>query len=107
MDHVSAHVRDLCQMDRCGGRVSKPDAGVWEVYDVAHWTEAHATSKRARFPSLSVSVASCRRSLSGFCVVITLERSSHAWTSVLVCAVMLTTMGALARSLAPHTCVLF
>lgn len=92
-------------MDKYGGRVSRPDSGVWEVFDIEHWTEHHASAIHAHFPSLSVRVTSCRKSLSGFCVVLCQQRASHVWTSVLVCTVMLTVMGALARSFTPYTCV--
>ena len=104
-DRVSAFIRELCQMDRYGGRCTRPDEGVWEVHDVAQWTDEHACAVRAHFPSLSVSVSKCRdKSLSGFCVVLALQRSSHVWTSLLACAVMVAAMGAFAGALAPHTC---
>lgn len=103
-DRVGVFIHELCQMDRYGGRCMRPDEGVWEIYDIAQWTEEHATALRNAFPSLSVRVTSCRKSLSGFSVVLHLQRSSHAWTSLLVCAVMVASMGALAGGLAPHTC---
>jgi hypothetical protein len=101
---VGVFIHELCQMDRYGGRCTRPDEGVWEIYDIAQWTEEHATAIRATFPSLSVRVATCRKSLSGFSVILRLQRSSHVWTSLLVCAVMIAAMGALAGGLAPHTC---
>ena len=103
-DKVGVFMHGLCQMDRYGGRCLRPDEGVWEIHDVAQWTEEHAAAVRATFPSLSVRVAACRKSLSGFSVVLSLQRSSHVWTSLLVCAGMVAAMGALAQGLAPHTC---
>jgi hypothetical protein len=105
-DRVGVFLHELCQMDRYGGRCARPDDGVWELFDVSQWTEAHGDAVRASFPSLSVRVVTCRKSLSGFSVVLSLQRSSHVWTSLLVCAVMVAAMGALARGLAPHTCSL-
>jgi hypothetical protein len=82
-------------MERLGGRCLKVDDGAWEVYDVAHWTEEHAATLHRRFPSISQSIVSCRKSLSGYCIILQLQRSSHVWTSLMVAGVMVAIMGAI------------
>jgi hypothetical protein len=95
MDQVIGFVQDLCHMDRYGGRCLRVDHGAWEIYDVASWTEEHAAALHKRFPSIAQSVVSCRKSLSGYCVILQLQQSSHAWTSLMVAGVMMAVMGAM------------
>ena len=92
MEHVIPFLHDTCETQRFGGRIVRVDHGVWEIFDIAQWTEDHAAALRKRFPSIAPRVVSCRKSLSGFSVVLQLQRSSHAWTSLLVTAVMVAVM---------------
>ena len=94
MDQVSNFVQDICQMERFGGRCVRVDFGMWEIYDVANWTEDHAKQLHRRFPSIAHHVVACRKSLSGYCIVLERQQSSHAWTSVMVAGVMTAIMGA-------------
>ena len=105
-DRVGVFLHELCQMDKYGGRCTRPDEGVWEVFDLSQWTETHGSAVRTASPSLSVRVVTCRKSLSGFSVIFSRQRSSHMWTSLLVCAAMIAAMVALAGGLAQHTCSL-
>ena len=81
-------------MDRYGGRCVRRDVDSWEIYDVAQWTEEQAQILHRRFPSLAVRIHACRSSLSGFILVLTLQRCSYTWTSLLVCFVMIAIMSA-------------
>jgi len=93
MEQVIPFLQDLCEMQRFGGRCVRTDFGCWEIFDIAQWSEEHSTALRKRFPSIAPRVVSCRKSLSGFSVVLQIQKSSHAWTSVLVLAVMAAIMG--------------
>ena len=96
MDQVDNFLQDLCQMDRFGGRCVRVDYGIWEIYDVANWTEDHVAQLHRRFPSIAHSVRACQKSLSGYCIVLERQQSSHTWTSVMVAGVMVAIMGAVA-----------
>ena len=76
-------------MDRFGGRCVRKEMCVWEVLDINQWSEEHVIALHQRFPSISAHVEANRKSLGGFSVMLHQHRSSHAWVSVLVCAVMI------------------
>ena len=92
MDQVIPFIQDTCETQRFGGKIVRIDYGVWKISDIVYWTEDHATALRKRFPSIAPRVVSCRESLSGFSVILQLQRSSHVWTSLLVTAVMVAVM---------------
>ena len=99
-DRVSLFIHELCQMDRFGGRCIRLDIGAWEVLDVAQWTEEQTTALRHRFPSIATQIVANRKSLSGFAIQLRAQRASHAWTSLLVCAILIAANAALAQTLA-------
>ena len=96
-DKVSDFVRDICHMDRFGGRCTRNDIGAWEITDITQWTEEQHTALRKRFPRIAAKVVANRKSLSGFSVILRSHKVSHAWISLLVCAVMVTSITALSR----------
>jgi len=98
MDQVTNFLQDLCQMDRFGGRCVRVGHDVWEICDVANWTEDHVSQLHRRFPSMTHRVTACRKSLSGYCIVLERQQSSHTWSSVMVAGVMVAIMGAVAAA---------
>ena len=96
-DRISAFVHDLCCMDRYGGRCIRLDNDAWQVLDVSRWTEEQAQALRAKYPSLSARVMVNRASLSGFSIMLQLNRASVTWTSVTVTAILIATVAAVAR----------
>ncbi len=70
----------------------------WEVLDVEQWSENQQASLRARFPRIAAKVTANRKSLSGFSILLHLHKAPHIWTSLLVCAVMVTATVTIARS---------
>jgi hypothetical protein len=97
-DKLTPFVQELCQMDRFGGRCVRLDSAAWEVHDVQQWTEEQAVRLRGRFPSIEARVVANRKSLSGFSILLTQQRVSQAWTSLLVTAVLVAVNTALAVS---------
>jgi hypothetical protein len=93
MEQVIPFLQDLCEMQRFGGRCVRTDCGCWEIFDIAQWTEDHAAALRKRFPSIAPRVVGSRTSLSGFSVVLQVQKSSHVWTSLLVVSVMVAILG--------------
>ena len=98
-DKVTPFIQDLCQTDRFGGRCNRLDNATWELHDIQQWTEEQALRLRARFPSIEVRVVANRRSLSGFSILLSLQRVSQAWASLLVTAVIVAASAALAANL--------
>jgi len=95
-DKVTPFVQELCQMDRFGGRCVRLDATSWELHDVQQWTEDQSLRLRGRFPSIEARVIANRRSLSGFSILLSLQRVSQAWAALLVTAVIVAANAALA-----------
>ncbi len=98
-DKLTPFIQELCQMERFGGRCIRLDNATWEVHDVQQWTEEQCAQLRHRFPSVEARVVANRKSLSGFSILFTMQRVSHAWASLLVTAVIVATSAALAVSL--------
>ena len=97
-DRLTPFLQDLCQMDRFGGRCVRLDPASWEVHDVQQWTEEQSGRLRSRFPSVEARVVANRKSLSGFSILLTMQRVSQAWASLLVTAVIIAANAALAVS---------
>lgn len=95
-DKVSAFIHTLCDMNRHGGRCVRSNDCTWEVLDVEQWTESQQMAVRARFPQIAAKVTANRKSLSGFSVLLRLQKAPHMWTSILVCAVMMTVTATIA-----------
>ncbi len=95
---ISAFLHDLCRMDRYGGRCIRLDNDTWEILDVSRWTEEQAQELRARYPSLSARVLANRTSLSGFSVIVRLNRASVVWTTILVTVTLIAAVAAVARN---------
>ena len=93
MEQVIPFLQDLCEMQRFGGRCVRTDYGCWEIFDISQWSEDHAAALRKRFPSIVPRVIGCRKSLSGFIVVLQIQQTSRMWTSLLVTSVMIAIMG--------------
>ena len=98
-DRITPFVQELCQMDRFGGRCVRLDSTSWELYDIQQWTEDQSNRLRGRFPSIEARIIANRKSLSGFSVLLTLQRVSQAWASLLVTAVLVAANAALAVTL--------
>lgn len=96
-DNVSEFVHNICRMDRFGGRCVRTDTDTWEVVDVNQWTEEQNSMLRCKFPRVAAKVVTNRKSLSGFSIILQAQKVSRAWVSLLVCAVMMTTMAALCK----------
>lgn len=94
-DRVGPFVRDLCHMDRFGGRCVRTDAASWELHDIQQWTEDQSNRLRHRFPSIEIRVVANRKSLSGFSILLTLQRVSQAWASLLATAIVVAASAAL------------
>ena len=86
-------------MDRFGGRCVRLDGTSWELYDIQQWTEDQSNRLRGRFPSIEARIVANRKSLSGFSVLLNLQRVSQAWASLLVTAVLVAANAALAVTL--------
>lgn len=99
LDKVTPFIRDLCQMDRFGGRCVRLDASSWEIHDIQQWTEDQSNRLRQRFPSIEARVIANRKSLSGFSILLTLQRVSQAWASLLATAIIIAANTALVVSL--------
>jgi hypothetical protein len=97
-DPVSSFVQTLCQMERLGGRCLRTNECTWEVMDVGQWSESQQASLRAKFPRIAAVVTANRKSLSGFSILLRLQRAPHMWTSLLVCAIMATATITIARA---------
>ena len=95
-DKVSPFIHELCQMDRFGGRCVRLDNTSWELHDVQQWTEDQSNRLRSRFPSIEARVIANRKSLSGFSILLSLQRVSQAWAALLVTAVIVAANAALA-----------
>ena len=89
-DKVTAFIHTLCCMDRYGGRCLRINDCTWEVLDIEQWSETQHAAVRARFPQIAAKVTTNRKSLSGFSVLLRLQKAPRMWTSLLVCAVMIT-----------------
>ncbi len=96
-DKLSDFVRDICNMDKFGGRCIRSDATTWEIIDITQWTEKQHIALRNKFPRIEAKVTTNHKSLSGFSVVLRSHKVSHAWISLLACAVMVTSIAALSR----------
>ena len=99
-DTVTDFIRTICLMDRVGGRCTRIDADSWEIMDIPQWTERQHTQLQHRFPRVSARVVANQKSLSGFSVLLATHKVSTAWISLLVCAVMVTSIAAMARAAA-------
>lgn len=99
-DTVTDFIRTICLMDRLGGRCTRIDADSWEILDIPQWTEKQHTQLQHRFPRVSAKVVANQKSLSGFSVLLATHKVSTAWTSLLVCAVMVTSIVAMSRACA-------
>ena len=97
-DKVTPFIQPLCQMDRFSGRCIRLDSSTWEVHDVQQWTEDQSTRLRCQFPSIEARIVTNRKSLSGFSVLLTLQRVSQAWAALLVTAIIVAANAALAAS---------
>ena len=97
-DQFAAFIHKLCQMDRFGGRCIRINESTWEVLDIEQWSEHHQASLQSRFPRITAKVTTNRKSLSGFSVLLHLQKAPHMWTSMLICAVMMTAMITITRS---------
>lgn len=75
MDRVIPFVEDLCEFRQRGGRVQRPTADTVLILDIPSWPYHVQSALRERHPMVSVDVRSCQESLSGFCVVLCLERN--------------------------------
>jgi len=54
------------------------------VLDCPIWSERDTRALREKFPSVLVGVAACDRSLSGFCILVTVpDKKRQAWAVVL------------------------
>ena len=93
-DRVLPFIRELCCMDRFGGRCTRLDYETWEINDIAQWTETHTAGLRRRFPSIEARVVSNHKSLSGFSIMLHQQRASHAWVSLLVTAALTASIAA-------------
>ena len=96
-EQVSTFIHKLCQMDRFGGRCIRISESAWEILDIEHWSEYQQASLQSTFPRIAAKVTSNRKSLSGFSVLLRLQRAPHMWTSMLICAVMMTAVITIAR----------
>ena len=83
-------------MDRFGGRCVRLDGTSWELHDVQQWTEDQSTRLRSQFPSIEARVVANRKSLSGFSILLNIQRVSQAWAALLVTAVIVAANAALA-----------
>ena len=83
-------------MDRFGGRCVRLDNTSWELHDVQQWTEDQSNRLRSRFPSIEARVIANRKSLSGFSILLSLQRVSQAWAALLITAVIVAANAALA-----------
>jgi hypothetical protein len=97
-DKVSAYIQGLCNMERHGGRCIRMNSFSWEILDVEQWSENQQAILLSKFPRISVKVQANRKSLSGFSVLLCQEKAPHMWTSLLVCAVMMTVACTLTKS---------
>jgi hypothetical protein len=97
-DLVSPFIQNICQMERYGGRCVRSNECTWEVLDVGQWSENQQALLRARFPRIAAKVIANRKSLGGFSVLLRLHKAPHMWTSLLMCAVMVTATVTIARS---------
>jgi hypothetical protein len=102
VDRISEFMHELCRMDKLGGRCVRLDNGSWEVMDINQWTEEQHTTLRCKFPRVVAKVIANRKSLSGFSVLLQVHRVSHAWVSLLVCTIMVTSIAALSKALNRH-----
>jgi hypothetical protein len=76
----------------------RADECTWEVLDVEQWSENQQTSLRTKFPRIIAKVVANHKSLSGFSVLLHLHKAPRTWTSLLVCAVMVTVIITIGRS---------
>ena len=98
-DPVSIFIHDLCHTDRFGGRCIRTNDFTWEVLDIEKWTEYHQESLKGKFPRITSNITTNRKSLSGFSIVLSMQRVSHVWLSLLTCAVIMTIALTVAGSL--------
>jgi hypothetical protein len=89
-DPVSIFIHDLCHTERFGGRCIRMSDHTWEILDIERWTEDRQEALRGKFPRITSSIITNRKSLSGFSIVLSMQRISHVWLSLLTCAIIMT-----------------
>lgn len=73
---LKEYIRQLCNLDRQGGRLVKIDDDTVMLMDISQWTDDMAMCMKHRFPLISICVQQSRPSLSGFCIIF--SNSMHA-----------------------------
>lgn len=71
------------------GRRKRLDAASWELHDIQQWMEAQYSHLLKRFPSIETRIVTNRNSLSGFSVMLNMQRVSQAWASILAAAIII------------------
>lgn len=83
---LAGFLRELCAVERLGGRIRVVDERTLELYDVMSWPHGATEYVQCDFPEVVTHVRSCRRSLSGFVVVFAWREAGHVdllWYAVL------------------------
>lgn len=75
---LTGFLRDLCAVERLGGRTRAVDESTLELHDVMSWPHGATEYVQGHFPDVAVHIRSCRRSLSGFVVVFVRRRVGRA-----------------------------
>lgn len=86
MHALAGFLRELCAMERLGGRTRIVDTRTLELYDVMSWPHGATEYVQCDFPEVVAHVRSSRASLSGFVVVFTRRQGGHvdlSWYVVL------------------------
>jgi len=72
------------------------------LYDCGQWSDAHSRAVRSRYPECEVEILASNGSLSGFIVVVKIQRdiSSYTWmtATMVVMVMLLMTMRQVTRS---------
>lgn len=74
---IGAYVSELCACSSHGGRVVQIDADRYMVQDVPSWTDGMTQCVKNRYPLVEVSVYESKDSLSGFNIVLRVDRQPH------------------------------
>jgi hypothetical protein len=72
---LRTYVEEVCQIKKNGGRIVllSPAQGILLLTDIAYWTDDMAVCTKHTFPEVNICVQQSRSSLSGFCIVFSLD----------------------------------
>jgi hypothetical protein len=99
MNTLPQFLLKLIDSNRHGGRTIRTDESTVVVYDCGLWSDTHSQVLRNRYPECEVEILQSDGSLSGFIVVVKVNRDQTTFSWITVTLVVLVLMGMTVRQI--------